>query len=233
MHSLDAAERAPLERSDLLMTVVLRRDPQLPERELLDRLAAAGFYREFPPTGAELVRWDVALGLGEVVILRLAPDQVRALHTTLRRTASGSFSTEVYVTTQIETPFRTAEPRRDRIVAADSVLLTAVLRGTSGGAPIADRLSALASDRPFPPKGVEIEAAYALSGHGTLLALRATPEHAHTASALVRRLAAGSPRSVHPAYNFLPVYRVLSVEAKASQESHGGRRRPEARSDGP
>lgn len=82
----------------ILLTVFLRHDQSKTIDEIQAELAETGFWRAFPPEGVEVVSWNVAMGLGQVVTLRVPPDRLRAVNVTLERTAWSAFRTEFYAT---------------------------------------------------------------------------------------------------------------------------------------
>ena len=59
-------------------------------------LKKTGFYRDFPPEGAELVSWVVAMSHGFIIHLRVRPDGVHALNRFMEQKAWGVFRYEVF-----------------------------------------------------------------------------------------------------------------------------------------
>jgi hypothetical protein len=82
----------------VLLTVFLKHDQSRPLGELNAQLAKQGFYRAFPPPGIEVVDWDVVMGIGQIVILRLPASRVREVNRVLEDTAWGAYRTEFYLT---------------------------------------------------------------------------------------------------------------------------------------
>ena len=82
----------------VLLTVFLRHDQSRPLSELNAQLARQGFYKAFPPPGVEVVSWVVAMGIGQVVTLRLPASRVREVNRVLEDTAWGAYRTEFYPT---------------------------------------------------------------------------------------------------------------------------------------
>ena len=82
----------------ILLTVLLRHDESRPLAELTAQLARQGFYKAFPPPGIEVVSWVVAMGIGQVVTLRLPASRLREVNRVLEDTAWGVFRTEFYPT---------------------------------------------------------------------------------------------------------------------------------------
>jgi hypothetical protein len=82
----------------VLLTVFLRHDQSRPLSELNAQLARQGFYKAFPPPGVEVVSWVVAMGIGQVVTLRLPASRMREVNRVLENTAWGAYRTEFYPT---------------------------------------------------------------------------------------------------------------------------------------
>jgi len=86
------------ENEMILLTVFLRHDQSKNLAELQGRLGAAGWWERFPPPGCEIVSWNVVMGIGQIVTLRLPPDRLAAVNVELERCAWGAFSTDFYPT---------------------------------------------------------------------------------------------------------------------------------------
>ena len=82
----------------ILLTVFLKHDQSRPLGELNAQLAKQGFYKAFPPAGMEVVSWYVAMGIGQVITLRLPASRIRELNRVLEDTAWGPYRTEFYPT---------------------------------------------------------------------------------------------------------------------------------------
>jgi hypothetical protein len=82
----------------ILLTIFLKHDQSRPLGELNAQLARQGFYKAFPPPGVEVVSWVVAMGIGQVVTLRLAASRIREVNRVLEDTAWGAYRTEFYPT---------------------------------------------------------------------------------------------------------------------------------------
>ena len=80
----------------LLLTIFLRHDQSQNLEELQGRLDATGYWQRFPPAGCEIVSWNVVMGIGQIVTLRLPADRLAAVNVELERCAWGAFSTEFY-----------------------------------------------------------------------------------------------------------------------------------------
>jgi hypothetical protein len=82
----------------VLLTIFLKHDESRPLSELNKQLAKQGFYKAFPPPGTEVVSWYVAMGIGQVVTLRLPASRIREVNRVLEDTAWGVYRTEFYPT---------------------------------------------------------------------------------------------------------------------------------------
>src|ERR1700749_68179 len=61
----------------ILITVFLKHDQSRPLGELNAQLAKQGFYKAFPPAGMEVVSWYIAMGIGQVITVRLPATRLR------------------------------------------------------------------------------------------------------------------------------------------------------------
>jgi hypothetical protein len=82
----------------VLLTVFLRHDQSRPLAELNAQLAKQGFYKAFPPPGVEVVSWNIVMGIGQVVTLRLPASRLREINRIFETTAWGAYHTEFYPT---------------------------------------------------------------------------------------------------------------------------------------
>jgi hypothetical protein len=82
----------------VLLTVFLRHDQARPLAELNEQLAKQGFYKAFPPPGIEVVSWNVVMGIGQIITLRLPATRLREINRVLEDTAWGAYRTEFYPT---------------------------------------------------------------------------------------------------------------------------------------
>jgi hypothetical protein len=82
----------------VLLTVFLKHDQSRPLAELNAQLKRQGFYQAFPPQGMEVLSWYVAMGIGQVVTLRLPATRVREVNRVLEDTAWGVYQTEFFLT---------------------------------------------------------------------------------------------------------------------------------------
>jgi hypothetical protein len=89
--SSDAAET-------ILLTIFLKHDQSKNLEAIQNHLAATGWWERFPPKGAEIVSWNVVMGIGQIVTLRLPPRLINVVNVEIERCAWGVFSTEFFPT---------------------------------------------------------------------------------------------------------------------------------------
>jgi hypothetical protein len=82
----------------ILLTVFLKHDQSRPLGDLNAQLTKQGFYKAFPPAGVEVVSWYVAMGIGQIITLKLPASRIREVNRVLEDTAWGSYRTEFYPT---------------------------------------------------------------------------------------------------------------------------------------
>ena len=83
--------------TDILLTVFLKHDQSQNLEEFQAELDARQWWRNFPPEGVEVESWNVVMGIGQIVTLRLPPDRLQAVNVALERYAWGVFRTETYI----------------------------------------------------------------------------------------------------------------------------------------
>jgi hypothetical protein len=82
----------------IMLTVFLKHDQSRPLAELNAQAEKQGFYKAFPPPGVEVVSWNVVMGIGQVVTLRLPASRLREVNRIFETTAWGAYHTEFYPT---------------------------------------------------------------------------------------------------------------------------------------
>lgn len=92
--------KAPVATPDnaIMLTVFLKHDQSRPLSELRVQLAKQEFYKVFPPEGVEVVSWNITMGIGQVVVLRLPASRLSAVNLALENSAWGSYKTEFFPT---------------------------------------------------------------------------------------------------------------------------------------
>ena len=82
----------------MLLTVSLRHDQSQILEQLQGRLDDADWWHGFPPEGCDIVSWVVAMGIGQIVTLRLPAHRLPAVNVELERRAWGTFTTDFHPT---------------------------------------------------------------------------------------------------------------------------------------
>lgn len=82
----------------IMLTVFLKHDQSRPLGELKTQLAEQAFHKVFPPAGVEVVSWNVTMGIGQVVVLRLPASRLVEVNLAIERTAWGVYKTEFFPT---------------------------------------------------------------------------------------------------------------------------------------
>jgi hypothetical protein len=90
----------------ILLTVFMRHDQSKTLDEINAHLEKTGFRKNFPPEGVEIVSYHIVMGIGQVMILRLPPDKLRAVNVAFEKGAWGAFRTEYYATYDFLPVFR-------------------------------------------------------------------------------------------------------------------------------
>ena len=80
------------------VTVVLKHQQDKNMTEIRRKLEANGFWDLFPPREAHVLSWNIVMGLGHVVMLRLPANDVRILNLAIQNGAWGAYDTEIYLT---------------------------------------------------------------------------------------------------------------------------------------
>ncbi|HEY0218893.1 MAG TPA: hypothetical protein VGC26_03865 [Afipia sp.] len=82
----------------LIFTVFLKHDQSRPLSELNAQLEKQGFYKAFPPAGMEVLSWNVVMGIGQIIVLKLPATRIREVNRVLEDTAWGPYRTEFFPT---------------------------------------------------------------------------------------------------------------------------------------
>ncbi len=86
------------DEDNILLTVFLKHDQTMNNVERAELLRDTGFNETFPPDEVEIVDHYVMMGIGQVIVLRLPPNRLRALNVAIERGAWGAYQTEFYIT---------------------------------------------------------------------------------------------------------------------------------------
>jgi hypothetical protein len=82
----------------IMLTVILRHDQTKTVDEINDHLEKTGFRKNFPPQGVEIVSYNIVMGVGHIITLRLPPDKLRETNLAFEHGVWGGFRTEFYPT---------------------------------------------------------------------------------------------------------------------------------------
>ena len=80
----------------ILLTIFLKHDQSKDLERIQGHLADKGWWERFPPGGCEIVSWNVVMGIGQIVTLRLPPRLLNLVNVEIERSAWGVFQTEFY-----------------------------------------------------------------------------------------------------------------------------------------
>jgi hypothetical protein len=94
--TLHAQEPGP--DGKIMLTVILRHDQSKTVDEINDHLEKTGFRKNFPPEGVEIVSYNIVMGIGHLITLRLPPDKLREVNLAFEHGVWGAFRTEFYPT---------------------------------------------------------------------------------------------------------------------------------------
>lgn len=82
----------------MLLTIHLKHQKDKNLAEINAKLDATGFWKRFPPDGAEVVSWYVMMGIGQVVTLSIPASKLRDVNLVIEQCAWGAFDTEFFPT---------------------------------------------------------------------------------------------------------------------------------------
>jgi hypothetical protein len=82
----------------IMLTVILRHDQTQTLDEINDHIEKTGFRKTFPPEGVEIVSYNIVMGIGHIITLRLPPDKLREVNLAFEHGVWGAFRTEFYPT---------------------------------------------------------------------------------------------------------------------------------------
>lgn len=86
------------DNENMLLTLFLKHDQSMNNIQRGELLREFGFREAFPPEGVEIVDHYVMMGIGQVIVMRFPPNQLRIVNRAIERTAWGAFQTEFYIT---------------------------------------------------------------------------------------------------------------------------------------
>ena len=95
----------------LMLTVFLKHDQSRPLGELRAQLEKQDFFKTFPPAGVEIVSWNITMGIGHVIVLRLPASRLAAVNLALENTAWGPYKTEFFPSYDYREIFQAAQQK--------------------------------------------------------------------------------------------------------------------------
>jgi hypothetical protein len=96
--AVTAQAQEPAADGKIMLTVILRHDQTQTLDEINDHLEKTGFRKTFPPDGVEIVSYNIVMGVGHIITLRLPPDKLREVNLAFEHGVWGAFRTEFYPT---------------------------------------------------------------------------------------------------------------------------------------
>jgi len=82
----------------ILLTIFLKHDQSKNLESIQSHLSDQAWWERFPPRGVEIVSWNVVMGIGQIVTLRLPARLLNVVNVEIERSAWGVFTTEFYPT---------------------------------------------------------------------------------------------------------------------------------------
>ncbi|MGR3885766.1 hypothetical protein [Pseudomonas sp. 1152_12] len=82
----------------VMLTVFLKHDQSRPLSALKAQLAKQEFHKAFPPAGVEVVSWNITMGIGQVIVLRLPASRLAEVNLAIENTAWGVYNTQFFPT---------------------------------------------------------------------------------------------------------------------------------------
>ncbi|WPN51654.1 hypothetical protein QMK52_22535 [Pseudomonas sp. P9_2] len=82
----------------VMLTVFLKHDQSRNLNEIRTKLTEQELFKVFPPEGVEIVSWNIAMGIGHVIVLRFPASRLREVNLAIERSAWGPFRTEFFPT---------------------------------------------------------------------------------------------------------------------------------------
>ena len=104
---------APAESDSILVTVILRHQQDKNLSEIRRILEAQGFWDQFPPRDARVVSWNLVMGVGHIIVLKIPAGAVRRLNLAIENGAWGAFDTEIYLTYDYQAVWRDYIEKRE------------------------------------------------------------------------------------------------------------------------
>ena len=87
-----------LQENEILLTIFLKHDQSKRLSDFQGQLDGAEWWDRFPPEGIEIVSWNVVMGLGQIVTLKLLANRLNEVNVEIERSAWGVFETDFFPT---------------------------------------------------------------------------------------------------------------------------------------
>ncbi len=81
----------------VLVTLILKHQQDKNLAEIRRVLESQGFWDMFPPKDVRVVSWNIAMGLGHIIVLQVPVHAVRRLNLAIENGAWGAYDTEFYL----------------------------------------------------------------------------------------------------------------------------------------
>lgn len=93
-----AQNNAADEKDSIMVTVVMRHLQENPVDSIQNKIMKQGFYNKITKAHAKILSWNVVMGIGQIITLKLEPKYLRELNLVFESGAWGGFKTEFYPT---------------------------------------------------------------------------------------------------------------------------------------
>lgn len=93
-----AAPAPGLPKDTILLTLVLHHDQTKTFAAIKQQEKDTGFDKAFPPPGVEIVSWNIVMGEGQEIVVKLPPDKLRELLGVIERCTYGVYKSDWYIT---------------------------------------------------------------------------------------------------------------------------------------
>lgn len=88
----------PASADSVTCTIIMRHQQDKNLTEIRRKLEANGFWDLFPPADCRVLSWQIVMGVGHVILVKLPVNSVRRLNLAIENGAWGAYDTEVYLT---------------------------------------------------------------------------------------------------------------------------------------
>jgi hypothetical protein len=113
-----AAPAPGLPKDTILLTLILHHDQTKTFAAIKQQEKDTGFLKAFPPAGVDVVSWNIVMGEGQEVVLKLPPDKLRELLGVIERCTYGVYKSEWYITYDYKAIWEANKAKADAAEAA-------------------------------------------------------------------------------------------------------------------